>query len=153
MAVFPTYKDITVSVRWQDSAPNYLTQMDTIVMDPSAMTVQSTSNPYPQPSGGYTFTFAFKDARQLVSPYLKLTYVQIGVTKTATPSPAAPFPLPNKTSTVTYYGLPGGIEHPVHVHELQHVLPRRRIGANVPPADQRLQEVRHAPRRIVRSPR
>jgi hypothetical protein len=115
VATFPTYKDITVSVRWQDSAPNYLTQMDTIVMDPSAMTVQSTSNPYPQPSNGYSLTVAFKDARQLVSPYLKVTYVQAGVTKTATPSPAAPFPLPAKTSTVTYYGLPGGANIPYYV--------------------------------------
>jgi prepilin-type N-terminal cleavage/methylation domain-containing protein len=115
VAEFPTYKDITVRVRWQGSAPNYLTQMDTIVMDPSAMSVQSTSNPYPQPSNGYTLTVAFKDARQLVSPYLKVTYVESGVTKTATPSPAAPFPLPAKTSTVTYYGLPGGANIPYTV--------------------------------------
>jgi len=108
VATYPTYKDITVSVHWQGSAPNYLTQMDTIVMDPSAMSVYSTSNPYPQPSNGYTLTLDFKDARQLVPPYVKVTYVQAGVTKTATPSPAAPFPLPAKTSTVTYYGLPGG---------------------------------------------
>jgi len=115
VAAFPTYKDITVSVHWQGSAPNYLTQMDTIVMDPSAMSVQSTSNPYPQPSNGYTLTVAFKDARQLVSPYLKVTYVQNGVTKTATPSPAAPFPLPAKTSVVTYNGLLGGANIPYTV--------------------------------------
>ena len=84
-------------------------------MDPTAMSVQSTSNPYPQPSGGYTLTIAFKDARQLISPYVKVTYVQAGVTKTATPSPAAPFPLPSKTSTVTYYGLPGGTNIPYTV--------------------------------------
>jgi prepilin-type N-terminal cleavage/methylation domain-containing protein len=116
VATFPTYKDITVSVRWQGSAPNYLTVMDTIVMDPSAMSVQSTSNPYPQPSNGYSLTVAFKDARQLVSPYLKVTYVQAGVTKTATPSPAAPFPLSAKTSTVTYNGLPGGANIPYTVY-------------------------------------
>jgi prepilin-type N-terminal cleavage/methylation domain-containing protein len=115
VATLPTYKDITVSVSWQGSAPNYLTQMDTIVMDPSAMSVYSTSNPYPQPSNGYTLTVVFKDARQLVSPYLKVTYVQSGVTKTATPSPAAPFPLPAKTSIVTYNGLPGGASIPYYV--------------------------------------
>jgi hypothetical protein len=84
-------------------------------MDPSAMSVQSTSNPYPQPPNGYSLTVAFKDARQLVAPYLRVTYVQSGVTKTATPSPAAPFPLPAKTSTVTYYGLPGGANIPYYV--------------------------------------
>jgi len=115
VATYPTYKDIQVSVRWQGSAPNYLTQMDTIVMDPSAMSVQSTSNPYPQPSAGYTLTVAFKDARQLQSPFLKVTYVQSGVTKTATPSPIAAFPLASKTSTVTYYGLPGGANIPYNV--------------------------------------
>ena len=115
VTTYPTYKDVQVSVRWQGSAPNYLTQMDSIVMDPSAMTLQSTSNPYPQPTGGYTLTVAFKDARQLVSPYLKVTYVESGITKTATPSPAAPFPLPAKTSTVTYNGLPGGTNIPYYV--------------------------------------
>jgi prepilin-type N-terminal cleavage/methylation domain-containing protein len=113
---YPTYKDVTVRVRWQGSAPNYLTQMDTIVMDPTAMSVQSTSNPYPQPTSGYSLTVAFKDARQLVSPnYLKVTYVQGGVTRTATPSPLPAFPLPSKTSTVTYYGLPGGANIPYYV--------------------------------------
>ena len=115
VATFPTYKDITVSVRWQGSAPNYLTQMDTIVMDPSAMSVQSTSNPYPQPSNGYTLTVAFKDATQLVSPYLKVTYVQAGVTKTATPSPAPLVKPTSKTATISYYGLPGGADIPYTV--------------------------------------
>src|SRR5664280_2176907 len=59
VTTYPTYKDVQVSVRWQGSAPNYLTQMDSIVMDPSAMTLQSTSNPYPQPTGGYTLTVAY----------------------------------------------------------------------------------------------
>jgi prepilin-type N-terminal cleavage/methylation domain-containing protein len=110
----PTYKDVSVTVRWAGTG-NYVTQMDTIVMDPSALSVQSTSNPYPQPSSGYTLTVAFKDARQLVSPYLKVTYVQAGVTKTATPTPAGPFPLTSKTATVLYTGLPGGMNIPYTV--------------------------------------
>jgi prepilin-type N-terminal cleavage/methylation domain-containing protein len=115
VSTYPTYKDVQVSVRWQGSAPNYLTQMDTIVMDPSAMSVQSTSNPYPQPSSGYSLTVAFKDARQLDSPYLKVTYVQAGVTKTATPSPAPLVKPTSKTATITYYGLPGGANIPYNV--------------------------------------
>ena len=115
VAAFPTYKDITVSVHWQGSAPNYLTQMDTIVMDPSAMSVQSTSNPYPQPSSGYSLTVAFKDATQLVSPYLKVTYVQAGTPMTATPSPAPLVKPTSKTATITYYGLPGGANIPYTV--------------------------------------
>jgi prepilin-type N-terminal cleavage/methylation domain-containing protein len=110
----PSYKEVTVTVTWAGSA-NYVTKMDTVVMNPAAMTVQSTSNPYPQPSSGYTLTVAFKDATQLVNPYLKVTYVQGGVTKTATPSPVAPFPLSSKTSTVLYPGLPGGTNIPYTV--------------------------------------
>ena len=44
-----------------------------------------------------------------------MTYVQSGVTKTATPSPVAPFPLPAKASTVVYNGLPGGTNIPYTV--------------------------------------
>ncbi|MEI6502043.1 MAG: hypothetical protein WCP21_13580, partial [Armatimonadota bacterium] len=115
VATYPTYKDVQVSVSWQGSAPNYLTQMDTIVMDPSAMSVQSTSNPYPQPSSGYSLTVAFKDATQLVSPYLKVTYVQAGTPMTATPSPAPLVKPTSKTATITYYGLPGGANIPYTV--------------------------------------
>jgi len=110
-----SYKDVAVTVTWAGSGPNYTTTMHTIIMNPAAMTVQSTSNPYPQPSSGYTLTVAFKDATQLVNPYLKVTYVQSGVTKTATPSPVAPFPLPAKASTVVYNGLPGGTNIPYTV--------------------------------------
>ena len=111
----PSYKDVTVTVRWAGSGPNYVTKMDTIVMDPSAMSVQSTSNPFPAPSGGYTLIIAFKDARQLVSPYLKVQYKIGTTTYTATPSPSAPFPLTSKTATVTYNGLPGGTAIPYTV--------------------------------------
>jgi prepilin-type N-terminal cleavage/methylation domain-containing protein len=110
-----SYKKVTVTVVWSGSGPNYTTTMKTIVMDPAAISATSTSNPYPTPTAGYTLTVAFKDARQLISPYVTVKYVQDGVTKTATPSPAAPFPLPSKTSTVTYYGLPGGINIPYTV--------------------------------------
>jgi prepilin-type N-terminal cleavage/methylation domain-containing protein len=112
---YPSYKKVTVTVVWSGSGPNYTTTMKTIVMDPAAISATSTSNPYPTPTAGYTLTVAFKDARQLISPYVTVKYVQDGVTKTATPSPAAPFPLPSKTSTVTYYGLPGGINIPYTV--------------------------------------
>ena len=109
------YKDVTVTVTWGGWGPNYTTTMESVVMDPEATSVTSTANPYPTPSAGYTLTIAFKDARQLESPWVKVTYVQAGVTHTATPSPAAPFPLPAKTSTITYYGLPGGTGIPYTV--------------------------------------
>jgi hypothetical protein len=114
-AAHPNYKDVTVTVTWGGWGPNYTTTMETIVMDPEAASVTSTANPYPTPTAGYKLTISFKDATQLVSPYVKVTYVQSGVTKTATPSPAAAFPLPSKTSTVTYYGLPGGTSIPYTV--------------------------------------
>ena len=115
VTTYSNYKDIAVTVDWAKSGPNYRTKMDTIVMDPAALSIQSTSNPYPTPSAGYSLTVAFKDARQLESPYLKVTYVQGGVTKTATPTPSGPFPLASKTATVTYFGLPGGISIPYTV--------------------------------------
>jgi prepilin-type N-terminal cleavage/methylation domain-containing protein len=111
----PSYKDVTVTVRWAGSGPNYVTTMDTIVMDPTALSIQSTSNPYPAPSGGYTLIITFKDARQLVSPYLRVQYKIGTTTYTATPTPSNPFPLASKTASVTYNGLPGGTTVPYTV--------------------------------------
>ncbi len=103
------YKDVNVTVTWLGWGPNYTTSMDTVVMDPSATSVTSTSNPYPTPTAGYTLTVAFKDATQVISPGVTVTYTDALGTK-HTPAPTVPetFPFPSKTYQLTWTGLPGG---------------------------------------------
>lgn len=105
---YPSYKKVAVTVDWAGSGPNYTTIMKTIVMDPTAVSSTSTAYPYPSPSAGYTLTVAFKDARQVISPGVTVSY-KIGTT-TYTPAPTVPqtFPFPSKTYTLTWTGLPGG---------------------------------------------
>ena len=74
-----------MTVQWVGSGPNYTTIMKTIVMDPAAITATSISNPYPPPTGGYTLTVSFKDARQVISPGVAVSY-KIGTTP-RTPRP------------------------------------------------------------------
>lgn len=111
---YPSYKKVTVRVDWSQSGPNYTTRMNTIVMDPSALSVSSTSNPFPAPPGGYRLTFSFKDWTHVISPgvVLKQVFTRPGTptpvpTKTVTVTPAK-MPASAATPTVTWTGLPGG---------------------------------------------
>ena len=105
-----------VAVRVSGSATDYVTNMKTIVMDPAAISVTSTSNPYPSPSGGYTLTVAFKNYTQVTSAGVTVVYVTGSptpyVTVTATPTKQ----VPNAShQTVTWTGLPGGRNIPYTV--------------------------------------
>jgi len=64
---------------------------------------------------GYTLTVAFKDATQVISPGVKVTYTD--ATGTHTPAPMVPetFPFPSKTYQLTWTGLPGGVLIPYTV--------------------------------------
>jgi prepilin-type N-terminal cleavage/methylation domain-containing protein len=112
---YPSYKKVIVTVDWAGSGPNYTTTMKTIVMDPTAISARSTSNPYPTPTSGYTLTVTFKDARQVISPGVTVSY-KIGTT---TYNPASTqtqtFPFPSKTYALTWTGLPGGVTIPYTV--------------------------------------
>ena len=112
---YPSYKKVIVTVDWSGSGPNYTTTMKTIVMDPAAVSATSTANPYPTPTTGYTLTVSFKDATQVISPGVAVSY-KIGTT-TYHPAPtvAQTFPFPSKTFTVTWTGLPGGRNIPYTV--------------------------------------
>jgi len=108
-----SYKQVTVTVVWAGSGPNYTTTMKTIVMDPAALKATSTSYPYPTPSSGYTLTVTFKDARQVISPGVSVSYVKNGTTYHPTVSQS--FPFPSKTYALTWTGLPGGTSIPYTV--------------------------------------
>jgi len=111
------YKKVAVTVTWSGSGPNYTTTLNTIVMDPAAVSATSTSNPYPTPSGGYTLTVSFKDATQVRSPGVVVTYKVGATTYTPAPTVAQTFSpgLPSKTYTLIWTGLPGGINTPYTV--------------------------------------
>ncbi|MEI6726741.1 MAG: type II secretion system protein [Actinomycetes bacterium] len=106
------YKTATVTVSWTESGRTITKSMSTNVKDPAADTdIVSTGgsdNWTPQP-GGYTLTASFKDGREITSSGVVLVYVNASnVRTTPAPNPVVSFPLPSKTSTVTWTGLPGG---------------------------------------------
>jgi prepilin-type N-terminal cleavage/methylation domain-containing protein len=111
-----SYKQVTVTVDWVGSGPNYTTRMNTIVMDPLAMQVQSLDNPFPPNPLGYKLTVAFKNWTHVnVSPY-GVTVTQV-FTRPGTPTPvptktvtlAIKRPASAATPTVSWTALPGGM--------------------------------------------
>ena len=113
------YKKVIVAVTWSEAmqngtSSNKTTTMQTIIMDPTALSVTSTSNPYPAPSGGYSLTVAFKNYTEVSSAGVVVVQVY---TRPGTPSPiptrtmtVSPTLRPNASSTtVTWTGLTGGL--------------------------------------------
>jgi type II secretory pathway pseudopilin PulG len=110
-----SYKKVSVAVSWSDGNGNRSTSMSTMIMDPSYVTVSTTSGSptsTPSPSsttGFYKITVSFKnwaDVKKSGSP--KGVYVvRQDCTPKATAAPAVQYPSAG-SPTVTWTGLPGG---------------------------------------------
>lgn len=105
------YKKVVVDVTWSEGTANHTTTMSTIIMDPAAAIVSSTSGsptPTPSPSsttGFYKITVSFKAWKDVTSKGVKVVRTDVTPNVTEPPSKQVPSAA---SPTVSWSGLPGG---------------------------------------------
>jgi type II secretory pathway pseudopilin PulG len=103
------YKQINVTVSW--SGTDYQTSVNTIVMDPTAVTSTSTSGPT-NTTGPFKLTIAFKNWSEVTSSGVTVQCVNTSPTPNVTTTPAPTKQVPTSSATtVVWTNLPGGLNY------------------------------------------
>ena len=143
------YKTVVVTVT--RAGDSYATKVSTVIQNPAAIVVTSTSGPQGVNNPHSLTVSSTKQWQEIKN--VKVTYCSTAApTVTLTPTPATMTP----NASATSMRLDQSARRPgLHVHgdgdpAITEQLVDGAHGSALPPAVQRLQEVRHEPRRIVR---
>ena len=145
------YKKVVVDVTWSEGTANHTTTMSTIIMDPAAAIVSSTSGsptPTPSPSsttGFYKITVSFKAWKDVTSKGVKVVRTDVTPNVTEPPSKQVPSAA---SPTVSWSGLPGGpsVQYVVTCYSKWGTFGR----SSVPPAERLSPLLRHESGQPVR---